>query len=316
MGFETLLGNQRLRARLDAAFARGAVSHCYLITGPEGAGKKTLARLLAAAMQCTGDHVPCGTCPQCRKVLGDVHPDVITVDSDRKNVPVELIRQARADAFIRPNEGKKKVYILPRAQDLLEPAQNALLKIIEEPPPYGVFLLLCTNRDRLLPTIRSRCAELALEPLEEGQLLAELARRVPQSTPQARHQAVARADGFLGRALTLLETGTALAPQTEQFADAYAAADPLALLSVLVPMEKLDRQKLSDLLQQWLELLADALRVREGGKSLLPEAQTIGSRRTGSDLLAAITNLRQAIAWCEANVNTAHICGALAAELA
>ncbi len=316
MGFESLLGNGALRTRLETAFSRNAVSHCYLITGPEGSGKKTLAALLAAAMECTGDgNPPCGKCPQCRKVLGGIHPDVITVDSDKRNLTVDLIRQARQDAFIRPNEGKKKIYILPRAQDLLEAAQNALLKIIEEPPPNGVFLLLCTNRDRLLPTIRSRCAELALEPLEEGLLLAELARRCPQTTPEARQEAAARSGGFLGQALTLLENGADLAPQTVAFASAYAAADPAAMLAVLVPMEKLDRASLEQLLQQWLELLTAALRVREGGSAYEQEARDIGSRRTGADLAAAIRHLRQALVWSGSNVGTAHICGALAALL-
>ena len=89
MGFETLLGNEALKQRLSAALAKGQLSHCYLLSGPEGSGKHTLAKLLAAAMQCTQPQKPCFHCAQCRKVLDGMHPDVITVDEpDKKSISV------------------------------------------------------------------------------------------------------------------------------------------------------------------------------------------------------------------------------------
>ena len=157
MEFGALLGNDALKQRLSAALAKGQLSHCYLISGPEGAGKRTLAKLLAAAMQCTATKKPCCRCPQCRKALDGMHPDIITVDDpEKKGVSVKLVREACADLYIRPNEGAKKIYIFPRAQELNPQGQNALLKCIEEPPAYGVFFLLTDNASRLLPTIRSR----------------------------------------------------------------------------------------------------------------------------------------------------------------
>ena len=99
MGFSQLLGNEPLKAQLSAAFAHDKLSHCFLLTGPEGSGKHTLARLLAAAMECEGKDRPCCACAACRKVLSDIHPDVITVDTpERKTVPVERIRALQADA--------------------------------------------------------------------------------------------------------------------------------------------------------------------------------------------------------------------------
>ena len=150
---DALLGNARLRSALAAAFASDRLSHCYLLAGPEGSGKHTLARILAAAMECTaGGKRPCGVCLQCRKVLDNVHPDVITVDDPaKKTVTVELIRNARADVYIKPNEGRRKVYVIPRAMDMNPAAQNALLKVIEEPPDYAAFLLLTDAAERLLP---------------------------------------------------------------------------------------------------------------------------------------------------------------------
>ena len=156
MGFETLLGNERLKENLTGSLGRGRVSHFYLISGPEGSGKHTLAKLLSAALMCENNNRPCLKCAACRKVMEDLHPDCITVtDPEHKAVPVKQVRQVRDDMFIRPNEGIRKIYIFP--QELGVEGQNALLKILEEPPSYGAYLLLTDNPEQLLPTVRSRC---------------------------------------------------------------------------------------------------------------------------------------------------------------
>ena len=143
MGFETLLGNDRLKQNLTESLAKKHISHFYLISGPEGSGKHMLAKLLAAAILCQGSEKPCGVCNSCRKVRDGNHPDFITVDDpEKKTVSVDLIRQARADIYVQPNESDYKIYLFPRAQDMGLPGQNALLKVLEEPPKYGVFLLL------------------------------------------------------------------------------------------------------------------------------------------------------------------------------
>ena len=149
MDFGQFLGNDTLKAQLSAAIDAQRLTHCYLLSGPKGSGKHTLAQLLMAAMECTADQRPCGRCSQCRKALQGIHPDIAVVDdTSRKTIPVDLIRQVCSDAYIRPNEGRRKIYLLPRAQDLGLPGQNALLKILEEPPEAVTFLLLCENADR------------------------------------------------------------------------------------------------------------------------------------------------------------------------
>ena len=98
MGFDALLGNEHIKQNLTLSLQKGRISHFYLISGPEGSGKHTLAKALAAAILCTGDDAPCGVCAACRKVKEGLHPDFITVDDpEKKTVPVDLIRQARAD---------------------------------------------------------------------------------------------------------------------------------------------------------------------------------------------------------------------------
>ena len=166
MGFEGLLGNDRLKENLISSLGKGRISHFYLISGPEGSGKHTLARLLTAAILCRETGKPCGKCGPCRKVLEGNHPDVITVDDpEHKTVAVRIVREAREDVFIRPNEADHKIYLFP--QELGIEGQNTLLKILEEPPSYGVFILMTDNPDKLLPTVRSRCTELALQALDE-----------------------------------------------------------------------------------------------------------------------------------------------------
>lgn len=315
MGFEALLGNEQLKADLTAARRKGRLAHFYLISGPEGSGKHTLADLLAASMLCMEPDAPCGVCKVCRKVFSHTHPDDITVDDpEKKTVPVDLIRQARADIYVRPNEGSRKIYRFPRAQDMGIPGQNALLKVLEEPPEYGVFLLLTDNPEKLLPTVRSRCVELKLRAIPEQELRPILEKEFPNADPGAVSAAMLRSGGYLGQAKAILSGGN-LSEQTEQFAAAYAGRDVLGLMQTLVPMEKWKRDALAEILQQWLELLESALTSRSGLHALTPQARQLAKMRTGSDLHHCVQTLKQALEYTQSNVSPAAVCGWLAWEL-
>ena len=123
----------------------------------EGAGAEEAAALLAATLVCEqGDH--CGQCAQCRMLLSGAHSDILHVHPEKATMGVDTVRRVRQDVYIRPNQATHKVYVLHRADVLTEQAQNALLKILEEPPEYARFVLLCDNAARLLPTVRSRAA--------------------------------------------------------------------------------------------------------------------------------------------------------------
>jgi len=312
MQFGDFLGNDRLKERLSAAFSKGAVSHCYLISGPAGSGKKTLARVLGAALQCESAAPPCMACPACRKALNGQHPDIITVDDpDRRTIPVDLVRKMSADASIRPNEGRRKVYLIPRAQDMLAPAQNALLKIIEEPPPYGAFLLLADNADVLLPTVRSRCVELALSPLSDEILRAALRARAPEAQAHEIDYAVSASDGYLGRALEQL-SDAALPESTVRFLEAFAARSDLALLQVTTSLEKRKREELEQELIHWQQLIFSALR---NPAAAAPSGARLAAARTQAELLEAIEALRQARDYLAANVSVAMICAMLSVRL-
>ena len=317
MDFTGFLGNDAVKARLSGAFASGRVAHSYLICGPVGSGKHTLTRILCAAMQCEGrgEKIPCGVCSGCRKALEGVHPDIITVDDpEHKSMTVEPIRAARSDMFIRPNEGKRKIYIIPRGQDMNESAQNALLKILEEPPDYGVFLILSTNAERLLPTIRSRCAELQLGPVEQHEALPFLRQRMPDKPDGILRAAYLRAGGFLGQVLTLLQDAED-EPFVRQFAAAYAARDRMGMLRVLLPMEKYKREQLLPLLQQLRACFCSALAQRGGFDAADQSAAQLVASRSGTELVQAADSLQTAIDDLAANASAGAVIGYLAMKL-
>ena len=308
MAFETLLGNDRLKQNLQESLSKNHISHFYLISGPGGSGKRTLAGLLTAAILCKGASRPCGTCEACRKLRSENHPDVITVtDPEHKHVAVKIVRQIREDVFIRPNESDYKIYIFP--QDLGTEGQNALLKILEEPPKHGIFLLLTDNPEKILPTVRSRCTELKLQALPEPVLTAALAREFPGSTREDVAAAAVRSGGFLGQARQLLENGAGIPPQTEGFAEALAGKNALLLAETLAPMEKWKREELTQILQSWLELTEEALVCRSGLEAVSPLSRKLGRSRTAPELHAAACALKQALSYTLSNVSPAAVCG-------
>lgn len=311
MGFESLLGNERLKQNLAESLAKGHISHFYLISGPEGSGKHTLVRLLSAAILCKESRKPCLRCSACRKILEGIHPDFITIeDPEHKNVAVKIIRQFREDVFVLPNESDHKIYLLH--QDMGVEGQNALLKILEEPPSYGVFFLLTDNPDKILPTVRSRCTELKMQAIPESILRQELARLFPQAESADIAAAISRSGGFLGQAKALLEEGDSIPPQTESFVKALTQRDSLTLVQTLAPMEKWKRDALQQILASWLEILEMAMVCRSGVQIVSPLARQLAVSRSSPELHQMALCLRKAVDYTMSNVSPGAVCGYLA----
>ena len=184
MDFTGFLGNDAVKARLSGAFASGRVAHSYLLCGPAGSGKHTLTRILSAAMQCEGrsGKIPCGVCSGCRKALEGVHPDIITVDDpDHKAMTVDPIRAARSDMFIRPNEGKRKIYIIPRGQDMNESAQNALLKLYLTDKRFESEAHV---KNWLYRVAANECKRALLSPWRRAEDIADYAEKLAFTEPE------------------------------------------------------------------------------------------------------------------------------------
>lgn len=268
--------------RIREAATRRALSHALLITG--GGDRERVARYAAAAMECTGEGArPCGVCEGCRKVDRDIHPDVVTVrDPEHKNIAVDLVRAIRSDAYIRPNEGERKVYVFPDCGLLTDQDQNVLLKIVEEGPPYAAFLFCAENANQVLQTLRSRCVELKLSPGGE-----EPARNGESA------DALCRALGSRRRG---------------------------AVTEVAVGLErkKTTREDVSALLEESRDRFAAALLVlygQQGAENLREIAGFLAKNLTKTQIMRTIELLQKYHEECAYNVGVGHVLGALAVEL-
>ena len=298
-GLEVLSGNRQLKHRLSAG--RG-LSHAYILAGGPGWGKRTLAAVLARALVCSGDGpVPCGVCPNCRKALAGVHPDIIYVGADGSDINVGAVRAIRSDAYIRPNEAPRKVYVLERAHTMNQSAQNALLKLLEEGLAYAAFLLLTENAGALLPTVRSRCELLSLSPVTEEEARAALAGRFPDLPPAQISEAARRCQGVIGKGVELLEGGGARTDRIRetalQLAGLFAAGSESAALALCVGLEKWEREDLTALLDELVEV------VRQG----------IGTSWTPGRAMALIGRLEELRRAQDFHLGTGHTLGWLCA---
>ena len=164
---------------LRQAASSGRVSHAYLFLGASSGSKAAIAEVFAAALLCFAEDKPCGVCRHCQLMEAQVHPDCIKIAPDGNSIRISQVRALIGSAHLSPTEATRKVYMMSDAQSMTEQAANALLKLLEEPPPSAVFLLLAENSD-LPGTIISRCQVIrfGLEPggmTEEENALVELA---------------------------------------------------------------------------------------------------------------------------------------------
>lgn len=157
--------NENVKKTFDELIKKERLPHAILIDGSDRETRDSVALYLAASFVCESNDKPCGQCRNCIKATDEVHPDIIIVDPDsvnEKTFKVSLVREIRSDAFIIPNEALKKVYILRSADKMNIQAQNALLKILEEPPSYVRFILECDSKTSMLETIISRVSSFNL----------------------------------------------------------------------------------------------------------------------------------------------------------
>jgi DNA polymerase III subunit delta' len=205
------IGHEQAWRRLVSAYARGQVHHAYLLTGPEGIGKTTLALDFAGLLLCErpgtppdqGDQAPCGDCSACRRILHGNHPDValVEVEEGKRLLGVEAVRETVVRlANLAPSTGAWRIFIVPAVERMTPNTVNALLKTLEEPPPGVVLMLATAEPEALLPTLLSRCQLLALQPLTAGEVALALTSRWHAAPEEARTLA-ALADGRLGWAV-------------------------------------------------------------------------------------------------------------------
>ena len=179
--FANVIGQASIKEHIKKSLHTGKISHAYIFYGEKGSGKKTLADLFARALQCeAGGEEPCNQCTSCKQALNRNQPDIIYVQHEKPAlISVDEIRkQVNNDIAIKPYSSARKIYIIDEAEKMNAQAQNALLKTLEEPPSYATIMLLTTNVEALLQTIRSRCVTLTIKPVLDVELQRYLMREV------------------------------------------------------------------------------------------------------------------------------------------
>ena len=174
--FDAVVGQEHITSSLRNAIVAGRISHAYLFTGPRGTGKTTTARLLAKAVNCLDPDPaqrPCNHCAICNAITEGRLLDLVELDA-ASNRGIDEIRDLRDKIHFLPGEGKYKVYIIDEVHMLTEPAFNALLKTLEEPPPHAIFVLATTDPHKVPATIVSRCQRYDFRRLT----LAEITQRL------------------------------------------------------------------------------------------------------------------------------------------
>lgn len=179
MAYE-IYGNEYLKQAFKAMMTSGRLPHGYIIHGEKGMGRKTAALYMAKALLCeSGGTAPCNNCRSCRNIDKGIHPDLIIPECSGKlmTYSVDTIRKVCSDAIVAPNNGSRKVYFFPDADNILIPAQNALLKVIEEPPPFVYFIFTAKSKETFLATIISRVVSMGVSTCSNEECLAALAEK-------------------------------------------------------------------------------------------------------------------------------------------
>ncbi len=240
MPLHSLVGHRSILTLLARAVAAGTLPPSLILAGPEGVGKRQVALALAEVLNCQAPVADgefavdaCGTCPACRRIARAIHPDVTVLEPDDKgSIKIDPVREEIRKTTFKPFEGKRRVLVFDDAHDLIEDAQDALLKTLEEPPAGTVLVLVTSQPNRLLPTVRSRCPVIRFGPLPPADVATWLMEVDGVDEPRARAVA-AVTGGSLARARTVARDGVEETRET-------AARVLLALADARDPRQRLE----------------------------------------------------------------------------
>ncbi len=253
MGFDKfpLVSNDGVALAVRDAFASGRLPHAIIIEGEQGTGRHTLAKYIAAGAVCPNESVPCGECKSCHIAEVGSHPDIMVVSAEdgKKSISVDTVRKLRTEAYLKPNISERRVFIIDPADAMSDISQNALLKVLEEPPKSAMFILIVSRISALLATVRSRCVTFTLSSVPKEQAIEYILERFDYER-SAIEDAVNAAGGNIGRALSSLVGDTKLFKDAKELLNLALKKDKYGMLCVFKQYEK-DRVQATELLNSF-----------------------------------------------------------------
>lgn len=236
-----LAGNIKIKESVCNLLKEKRLPHALLIEGDKGTGRHTLANFIALACVCNSEDIPCGKCNGCRLAKSHNHPDIVITapEDNKKNIAVSQVRELKNETYIKPHMADKKVFIIDYADTLNEQSQNALLKVLEEPPGNTVFILIAESKASFLDTIISRCVVLTLSAPEQSVAEEYLLKNTNYSKNDI-SAALENSQNIIGKALSLLEgsLGTESDIAADEFLDFMLRKDTWGMLSVTAKLDK------------------------------------------------------------------------------
>lgn len=276
MNFSNFIGNETVKKRISDLINSSRLPHAIIIEGDEGIGKRTLARDIACALVCRAEgEKPCGTCPQCIKAQKGIHPDIYeySAPGGANSFHIETVRNVIKDVFMSPNESDYKIYILGNAHCMNANAQNALLKVLEEPPSYAVFILTVSNRSLMLETVLSRAVTVTVNGVTPSQGADYIVAQNQKTDYNTAYNALCAFGGNIGRAMASIEGGylQKITDIVNGVASGIAANDEYELLKTLSVLGS-SRQDIAAVLEMLKTVFRDAL---TGGTALSGQSETV-----------------------------------------